>query len=208
MNAIRSVTPGLHPGATIFRRNPIRPRTGVFLMIDSTTSNYNSPTAAEAEDQMGEYFTTLFPDLAKNEKIHIRCLNTSGAAVAHEFFSTIDRAILFCLKHSGKNHVYSAVNPKDRDKVREEKASGRTKGGGKNTVSRVVTLWADYDLEKFGKSREKGLEVLQNLSSPPSMIMFTGGGCSLIGSWMSPQGVLRTWPAPSTLSMPSPCGGA
>ena len=145
-------------------------------MIDSTTSNYNSPTTPESEDQLQEFFTALFHNLAENEQIHIRCLDTSGAAVAHEFFSTIDRATLFCLKHSGKNHVYPAVNPRAREKVRVEKASGRTKGGGKNTVSRVVTLWADYDLEKFGKSKEEGLEYLQNLSHPPSMIAFTGGG--------------------------------
>jgi hypothetical protein len=145
-------------------------------MIDSTTSNYNSPTTPESEDQLRAFFTTLFHNLAENEQIHIRCLNTSGAAVAHAFFSTIDRAILFCLKHSGKNHVYSAVNPRNKAKVKEEKASGRTKGGGKNTVSRVVTLWADYDLEKFGKSKEEGLEDLQNLSCPPNMVVFTGGG--------------------------------
>jgi hypothetical protein len=129
-----------------------------------------------SQEQIQEYFTTLFPDLGAGEQIHIRCLDTSGAAVAHAFFSTIDRAILFCLKHSGKNHVYPAVNPRDKAKVKEEKASGRTKGGGKNTVSRVVTLWADYDLYKFGKTKEEGLEYLQNLSCPPSMIVFTGGG--------------------------------
>jgi hypothetical protein len=145
-------------------------------MFDSTTRNYNSPTTPASEDQMWEYFTTLFHNLAENEQIHIRCLDTSGAVVAHDFFSTIDRAILFCLKHSGKNHVYAAVNPRAREKVRAEQESGNSRGGGKNTVSRVVTLWADYDLEKFGKSKEEGLEYLQNLSCPPSMIMFTGGG--------------------------------
>ena len=127
-------------------------------------------------DQMREYFTTLFSDLGAGEQIHIRCLDKSGTAVAHDFFSTIDRAILFCLKHSGKNHVYPAVNPRDKGKVKEEKASGRSRGGGKNTVSRVVTLWADYDLEKFGKSKEEGLEYLQNLSCPPTMVLFTGAG--------------------------------
>jgi RepB DNA-primase from phage plasmid len=129
-----------------------------------------------SKDQMREYFTTLFPDLGAGEQIHIRCLDTSGTAVAHDFFSTIDRAILFCLKHSGKNHVYPAVNPRDKAKVKEEKASGRSRGGGKNTVSRVVTLWADYDLEKFGKTKEEGLEYLQNLSGPPTMVLFTGAG--------------------------------
>ncbi len=118
----------------------------------------------------------LSPDLADTECINIRPFDRNGSPQGQSFQDNIEDAIQKCLYHVGKrHHVYVGVNPRDRDKVLEEKTK-KGHPGGKAAVSRVRTLFSDYDCDKFGKSKEQGLEELRNNYCPPSMIVDSGRG--------------------------------
>ena len=148
-------------------------------MIDSTTGDYNYPTP-ESEDQLRAFFTTLF-HLAENEQINVRPDFPEGCTAKgfnNYFLNSIDEAVVACLHlRELKAHAYVSINPRDREKVEAEEGKGKEgSSGGKSTVSRVITLFSDYDYAKMGQSRDQALEYLRSLPCPPTMIVDSGGG--------------------------------
>jgi hypothetical protein len=130
--------------------------------------------------EMNKYLFALFGDLAENECINVRPFNEDGP-LKQSFPVSIDEAVRECLDHAGRGrHVYVGINPRDRDKVLEEvyrkKGRGQGSPGGKVAVSRVNAIFSDYDLDKFGKTKEQGLEELQILPCPPTMMVDSGRG--------------------------------
>jgi len=146
------------------------------------------------KEQIREYLDTLFHDLAENERINVRPNLPEGRQVdgfINFFADNIEEAVeAFLTLREQEIHSYVGVNPRDRAKVEAEqekrarwkedkKENTKCKNGtpgGKITVSRVVTIFSDYDYPKMGKSREQALEDLRNLPCPPSMIVDSGGG--------------------------------
>jgi AAA domain len=156
------------------QNNNIEPST-----INSEIHNHNLATTSESEDQMREYFTTLFPNLARNEQINIRPDIPKGyqaEGFMNFFLDSIDEAVYACLRlREIEAHAYVSINPRDREMVEAEEGKEGSPGG-KSTVSRVITLFSDYDYAKMGQSRDQALEYLQSLSCPPTMIIDSGGG--------------------------------
>jgi hypothetical protein len=129
---------------------------------------------------MRKHLYALFYDLAAHEQINVRPFVDKTPA-KQSFHSSIDEAVRECLDHAGRGrHVYVGINPRDRVKVLEETYKGKRgeKGapGGKVAVSRVNTIFSDYDMEKFHKTTGEGLEDLHILPCPPSMIVDSGAG--------------------------------
>lgn len=137
-----------------------------------------------SQEQIHQYLETLFHDLADNEQINVRPFVDGGTPVKQSFQDTINAAVTEILFHRDTgHHVFVGINPRDENKVINEKLKkGRgQKGtpGGKIAVSRVVTLFSDYDYAKMGKSRDQALKDLRSLPCPPSMIVDSGGGLQL-----------------------------
>jgi hypothetical protein len=130
---------------------------------------------------MREYFTTLFHDLAENEQINVRPDFPEGCTAKgfnNYFLNSIDEAVVACLHlRELKANAYVSINPRDRERVEAEEGKGKEGSpGGKSTVSRVITLFSDYDYRKMGQSRDEALEYLRSLPCPPTKIVDSGGG--------------------------------
>jgi hypothetical protein len=136
-------------------------------------------TPVDSQEQIRQYLETLFPELADNEQINIRPDIPEGYQVKgfiNFFWDSVDEAIEACLLlREKKAHAYVSVNPRDREKVKTEEGKEGSPGG-KSTVSRVTTLFSDYDYAKMGQSRDEALEYLGSLPCSPTMIIDTGGG--------------------------------
>lgn len=52
--------------------------------------------------------------------------------------------------------------------------------GGLNDLDRVACLWADFDTEKLGLDTQTVFHRLMNLSVPPSIVYWTGGGLQCV----------------------------
>jgi hypothetical protein len=134
-----------------------------------------------SQEQTRQYLETLFHDLADNEQINIRPYIPEGyqaEGFINFFLDSIDEAVYACLLlREKKAHAYVSINPRDQEMVEAEEGKGKEGyPGGKSTVSRVITLFSDYDYVKMGQSRDQALEYLRSLPCPPSMIVDSGGG--------------------------------
>jgi AAA domain len=138
----------------------------------------------DSQEQTRQFLETLFHDLADNEQINNRPYIPDGyqaEGFINFFLDCIDDAVVACLRlREIGAHAYVSVNPRDREKVKAEEEKGKEGSpGGKSTVSRIITLFSDYDYSKMGQSREQALEYLRSLPCPPSMIIDSGGGLQL-----------------------------
>ncbi len=133
------------------------------------------------QEQILQYLETLFHDLAENEQINIRPDIPEGyqaEGFINFFLDSIDEAVVACLHlRELKANAYVSINPRDREMVEAEEGKGKEGSpGGKSTVSRVITLFSDYDYQKMGQTRAQALEYLGSLPCPPTMIIDSGGG--------------------------------
>ena len=133
----------------------------------------------DSQEQTRQYLETLFHELADNEQINIRPDIPEGyqaEGFINFFWDSIGEAVEACLRlRKIKALVYVSINPRDREMVEPEEGKEGSPGGT-STVSRVITLFSDYDYQKMGQSRDEALEYLLSLPSPPTMIIDSGGG--------------------------------
>ena len=68
----------------------------------------------------------------------------------------------------------------------------KSASGGKDGVGLLTALWAEIDTEKAGMTIDAGVQILRQLSMPPSMIVFSGHGVH--GYWLLKEPLDTTAP--------------
>ncbi len=115
--------------------------------------------AAQAED----YFNNLFPELGAGESIDLRYKRPEANQMSRKFCKKLDEAVDLALALGRSHDVYSGVAPR-WDNV-----------GTKEGVTRLFALWGDADVKGHHTSKSR-MDQLQELSCPPSMLVWSGGG--------------------------------
>ncbi len=113
--------------------------------------------------QARDYFNNLFPKLGAGESIDLRYKRPEANQMSREFCEKLDEAVDLALALRQSHDVYVGVTPR------------RGNVGTKAGVTKTFALWADLDVKGHHTSTSR-LEQLQELSCPPSMLVWSGGG--------------------------------
>ncbi len=109
------------------------------------------------------FFHTLFHKLDAQERIELRFKLPSAQQMQREFCVNPEEAINRAIRLANSYDMYVGAAPR----------LGEV--GTKEGVTRLLALWGDLDV-KGEHTKESRVEQLKNLSCPPSMLVWSGGG--------------------------------